>query len=107
MQTQGRRLLVIATSEDRSVLTRFRLASFDVVLELNLLMGLTAVDRVLEAVELFPSTRDREHFVGVLRQAGIGTNRHLYIGIKRLLSVIETARQDHEAVAERLKSLLM
>ncbi len=89
------------------MLTKFRLASFNVTLEVNLLMGLTELDRVLEAVELFGSTRDREHFIGVLRQAGIGTNRYLYIGIKRLLGVIETARQDHEAVAERLKSLLM
>ncbi|KAH8983743.1 AAA-domain-containing protein [Lactarius akahatsu] len=69
---------------------------------------LTALDRVLEAVEIFRSTPDRAHAVGMLRQAGLGTEEgRLSIGIKRLLSVIEMARQDPEAVAKRLMSSLM
>jgi len=69
-------------------------------------MEVTEIDCVLEAVELFRSTRDRAHAVDMLRQANLKMNYWSGIGIKRLLSVIETARQDHEAVAERLKSLL-
>jgi len=89
------------------VLTKLRLASFDAVLYVASITDVTAVDRVLEAVELFRSTRDRAHVVGMLRQATSGMQgRRLCISIKRLLSVIEMARQDHEAVGERLKSLL-
>ncbi|KAI9453475.1 AAA-domain-containing protein [Lactarius psammicola] len=60
------------------------------------------------AVELFRSTRDRARAVGMLREAGLGTDDgRLSIGVKRLLSVIEMARQEPEAVAERLTSSLM
>ncbi|KAH9170060.1 AAA-domain-containing protein [Lactarius sanguifluus] len=97
---KGRRLLVIATTSLRPMLTDLGLTPP--------ITDLTALDRVLEAVEIFRSTRDRVHAVGMLRQAGLGTEEgRLSIGIKRLLSVIEMARQDPEAIAKRLTSSLM
>ena len=105
---QGRRLLVIATSSLRPMLTDVGLASFDAELRVPPITDLTALDQVLEAVELFHSARDRTRAVSMLRQAGMGTEEgRLSIGIKRLLSVIEMARQEPEAVAERLTSALM
>lgn len=105
---QGRRLLVIATSSLRPMLTDVGLSSFDAELRVPPITDLTALDHVLEAVELFRSSRDRARAVGMLREAGMGgEDGRLSIGIKRLLSVIEMARQEPEAVAERLTSALM
>ena len=106
--TQGRRLLVIATSSLRPMLTDVGLASFDAELRVPPITDLTALDHVLEAVELFHSARDRARAVTMLRQAGMSAEEgRLSIGIKRLLSVVEMARQEPEAVAERLTSALM
>ncbi|KAH9959823.1 AAA-domain-containing protein [Russula dissimulans] len=105
---KGRRLLVVATSSLRPMLTDVGLSSFDAELRVPPITELTALDHVLEAVELFRSQRDRARAVNMLRQAGMGTEEgRLSIGIKRLLSVIEMARQEPEAVAERLTSALM
>ena len=84
--------------------TKLRLASFDAELYVAPISDPTAVDCVLEAVELFRSTRDRAHAVNMLRQANLTGNYWSGIGIKRLLSAIEMARQDPEAVAESLMS---
>ena len=105
---KDRRLLVIATSSLRPMLTDVGLASFDAELRVPPITDLNALDHVLEAVELFRSPRDRQRAVTMLREAGFGhENDKLNIGIKRLLSVIEMARQEPEAVAERLTSSLM
>ncbi|KAI9464300.1 AAA-domain-containing protein [Russula earlei] len=104
---KGRRLFVIATSSLRPMLTDVGLSSFDAELRVPPITDLKALDQVLEAVELFRSPRDRARAVGMLRQAGMGTEGRLSIGVKRLLSVIEMARQEPEAVAERLTSALM
>ncbi|KAI9451147.1 AAA-domain-containing protein [Lactarius psammicola] len=103
---KGRRLLVIATSSHRDMLTSLDLASFDAELHVACIRDLTAFNRVLEAVELFPSTSDRTHAVNMLRKARSYVSPELNIGIKHLLSVIEMARQDHKGVAGRLVSLL-
>jgi vesicle-fusing ATPase len=95
------------------MLTDVGLASFDAELRVPPITDLNALDHVLEAVELFRSSRDRTRAVTMLREAGLGNTDErsgvgrLSIGIKRLLSVIEMARQEPEAVAERLTSSLM
>ncbi|KAI9439370.1 AAA-domain-containing protein [Lactarius psammicola] len=103
---KGHRLLVIATSSYHRILTRLCPASFNAELCVEPISDLTAFDRVLEAVELFRSMSDRTHAVDKLREARRNRYPPLSIGIKHLLNVIEMARQDHEAVAERLVSLL-
>jgi vesicle-fusing ATPase len=90
------------------MLTDVGLSSFDAELRVPPITELTALDHVIEAVELFRSPRDRARAVGMLREAGMDReDGRLSIGIKRLLSVIEMARQEPEAVAERLTSALM
>jgi vesicle-fusing ATPase len=90
------------------MLTDVGLSSFDAELRVPPITDLTTLDHVLDGVELFPSPRDRTRAVNMLREAGIGTEKgRLSIGIKRLMSVIEMARQEPEAVAERLTSGLM
>ncbi|KAH9061754.1 hypothetical protein EDB83DRAFT_2520186 [Lactarius deliciosus] len=73
-------------------------------------MSVVIVDNIehLLAVEIFRSTRDRMHALGMLRQAGLaGHEDRLSIGIKCLFSVIKMTRQDPEAVAKHLMSSLM
>ncbi len=85
-------------------MTSLGFASFDTKLYVGPIRDLTSVDCVLEAVELFRSTRDRAHAVNMLRQANLTGNYWSGISVKRLLSAIEMARQDPEAVAESLMS---
>ena len=90
------------------MLEELGLSSFDAELRVPPITELSALDHVLEAVELFHSSRDRRRAMDMLREAGLGTqDGRLRIGIKKLLSVIEMARQEPEAVAERLTSALM
>jgi vesicle-fusing ATPase len=67
----------------------------------------------LKEVELFRSGDERRQAIDMLRQAGLGgadeggRGAPLNIGVKKLLSMIEMARQEPEAVAERLTTALM
>ncbi|OCH95930.1 AAA-domain-containing protein [Obba rivulosa] len=110
---KGRRLLVIATSSLRPVLTDLGLSeSFDSELRVPPISSIREVDHVLNDVELFSTHDERRRAIAMLQQAGLGgeedgTGAVLNIGIKKLLTVIEMARQEPEAVAERLTSALM
>jgi vesicle-fusing ATPase len=75
--------------------------------------SLSALEYVIREVDLFPVDEDRRDAVRMLRDAGFDkksadepTSR-LQIGIKKLLSIIEMARQEPDAVAERLTTALM
>lgn len=112
---QGRRLLIIATSSVRPVLTDLGLSeSFDSELRVPPISNLRGIERVLEAVELFSTVQERHAAIRMLEQAGFGNTEaededssRLNIGIKKFLSVVEMARQEPEAVAERLTGALM
>lgn len=115
MLPQGRRLLVVATSSLRPVLTDLGLSeTFDAELRVPPISSLRAVEAVMQSVELFPSERERRAAIAMLAQAGLGTPDGaddeagtLNIGVKKLLSAMEMARQEPEAVAERLTGVLM
>jgi vesicle-fusing ATPase len=68
---------------------------------------------ILREVQLFRSGDERRRAIEMLRQAGLGSPEEggrgeaLNIGVKKLLSMIEMARQEPEAVAERLTTALM
>ncbi|KAH8983746.1 hypothetical protein EDB92DRAFT_2106197 [Lactarius akahatsu] len=103
VQSQVRRL-VIATTSLHPILADIGLTSFDAKSRVApITADLTVFDRILEAVELFHSTCDRRHAVSMPRQASIGAeDAWLRIGIKRLLGVVEMARQDSQAFASSL-----
>jgi vesicle-fusing ATPase len=75
--------------------------------------NLKALERVLREVELFPSGDERRRALRMLEDAGLGGSSQdqlgsrLQIGVKKLLSIIEMARQEPENVAERLAGALM
>ena len=115
---------MIATTSLRPMLTDLGLASFDSELRVPPITHLRALDHVLKAVDLFPTREERKRAIQMLQQAGLGDSDglgdvdgyggegagvggRLNIGIKKLLSVVEMARQEPEAVAERLTSALM
>ena len=110
---QGRRLLIIATTSLRPVLTDLGLSeSFDSELRVPPIADLRALELVLKAVELFPSSEERRQAIRMLDEAGLGggedeVTSRLNIGIKKLLSVVEMARQEPESIAERLTGALM
>ncbi|ESK95109.1 vesicular-fusion protein sec18 [Moniliophthora roreri MCA 2997] len=109
---KGRRLLVIATSSLRPVLTEIGLTEFDSELRVPPISNLRSLDYVLKEVELFQTREERKQAIRMLEEAGFGSthedlNAKLQIGVKKLLSVIEMARQEPENVAQRLTSALM
>ncbi|CCM00433.1 uncharacterized protein FIBRA_02465 [Fibroporia radiculosa] len=113
---KGRRLLIMATSSLRPVLTDLGLSeAFDSELRVPPIANLRAVDYVLEQLALFPSAQDRVKAIRMLEQAGFGSlqtndddlSSRLNIGIKKLLSIVEMARQEPDAAAERLTQSLM
>jgi len=109
---KGRRLLVIATSSIRPMLTETQLSEvFDAELRVPPISSLRALEHVLREVDLFSNENDRRRAITELQNAGFGSDDmgagRLNIGIKKLLSVIEMARQEPEAVAERLTTALM
>ena len=74
--------------------------------------SLRALEHVLQEVELFPSDQDRRRAIRMLEDAGFTSDRDgltssLQIGVKKLLSIIEMARQEPESIAERLTGALI
>jgi len=108
---KGRRLLVIATTSLRPVLTDLGLSeSFDSEIRVPPVSSLRSLEVVLNEVDLLKNPRDRQLAMQMLQQAGFGGDSEtggLNIGIKKLLSMIEMARQEPEAVGERLVTSLM
>jgi len=109
---KGRRLLIIATSSLRPVLTELGLSEcFDSELRVPPISNLQSLENVLREVALFPTTEERRKAIRIMEQAGFtsdpGDPSRLQIGIKKLLSVIEMARQEPESIAERLTGALM
>jgi vesicle-fusing ATPase len=69
------------------------------------------MEHVLQELELFPSDQHRKRAIRMLEDAGFAghddLSPKLQIGIKKLLSIVEMARQEPENVAERLTGAMM
>lgn len=111
---KGRRLLVIATTSLWSVLAEVGLSEgFDSELRVPPISNLHALEYVLREVELFPSESERRGAIQMLEEAGFAAtaddeaSSRLHIGIKKLLSIVEMARQEPNNVARRLTGALM
>lgn len=77
---------------------------FDAEIRVPPISHLAALERVLAAVELPPGERQRA--MAMFEQAGFRSEGRLNVGIKKLLSVIEMARQA-EDVADKLTGALL
>lgn len=110
---KGRRLLILATTSIRPMLVETQLQEvFDAELRVPPISTLESLDIVLREVQLFPTDEQRRRAMAQIEEAGFGKNTGQYgtrldVGIKKLLSMVEMARQEPENIAERLLSALM
>jgi vesicle-fusing ATPase len=88
---------------------------FDSELRVPPITSLKALDNIVREVELFERREDRKAAMRMLDEAGFGGrgvdglpgSTRLQIGVKRLLGVIEMARQEPENAGQRLVSSLL
>ncbi|KAH7343951.1 AAA-domain-containing protein [Rhizoctonia solani] len=101
----GKRLLVIATTTIRPMLTDMQMSEiFDAELRISPISTLSALSKVFEDVQLFHSTAEHREALNQLQVAGFGAEGKLNIGVKKVLSIVEMARQEPEDVVQRLVS---
>jgi len=104
----GKRLLVIATTSIRPMLTDMQMSEvFDSELRISPVSTLSALSKILADVQLFHSRAEHEDALSQLQIAGFGNEGKLNIGVKKLLSIIEMARQEPQDIAQRLVSGLI
>ncbi|KAG8903113.1 transport between ER and Golgi ATPase protein [Tulasnella sp. 403] len=101
---KGRRLLIIATTSVRPMITDTQMAEiFDSQIRVPPVASLQSLETILREVELFRSSDERRRAMTMLQQAGFAASNTLNVGIKKLLGIVEMARQEQEdGRAERL-----
>ncbi|KAH7923664.1 AAA-domain-containing protein [Leucogyrophana mollusca] len=113
---KGRRLLVIATTSLRPLLTELGLSDvFDSELRVPPISNLRSLSVVLRDVQLFDTPEEFNATMQLLADAGFATSPSheedaplkMQVGIKKLLSMIEMARQEPGHAGERLMSSLV
>lgn len=110
---KNRRLFILATSSmDQDLLTNIGLSGiFDYNIRVPPISTIRSLEYVISKVELFQSSRELRHAIHMLEQAGIGGDDEMspafQFGIKKVLSVIEMARQEPEQAAGRLTEGLL
>lgn len=82
---------------------------FDSQLVVPAISDLDSFDHVFREVELFSSDAEQRMAIAQLQQAGsrVGSKFGLQIGIKKLLTDIEMARQEPDNMTDRLISAIM
>jgi vesicle-fusing ATPase len=99
---KGRKLFVIATTTERSVLQSLdMLNSFDAEVGIPNVSSIDEVNHILKETNAF-SDSDRHR---ALREIEGQASQSVGVGIKRILTAVETARQDTE-VAARFSELM-
>lgn len=106
---QGRRLLVLATTSNRSILRDMDVESaFDTDIPISPISSLEGVDHCLREVGLFASPSDQARTMQMLKDAKFGQEGRadLLVGVKKLLSMAEMARQDPDPAYKLVSSLV-
>lgn len=105
---KGNRLLVLATSSNKEMLRQMEmLDNFDSEISVLPVMSLEAIMTVVEAVDMYkPEDEGYKKIQQSLAAAGYVDEERVNIGIKRLLSLIEMARQDIDDPAAKLVNSL-
>lgn len=105
--------MILATSSLQPVLSEIGFTEvFDSELRVPPIATLQAIEHVLRSVDLFSSEEETRETLALLEEAGFGTrddvtSSRLHIGIKKLLSIIEMARQEQDNVPLRLRGALI
>ncbi|KAF8138889.1 P-loop containing nucleoside triphosphate hydrolase protein [Boletus edulis] len=112
---KGRRLLVLATSSLGQHIVDLGFSEvFDASIKVPPVSHLGQLEVVLRSVELFASESELRETLRQLSSAGFPRNASeaetptlpLLVGIKKLLSIIEMARQEPESAGQRLMNAL-
>ncbi|OXG79077.1 vesicle-fusing ATPase [Cryptococcus neoformans A2-102-5] len=106
---KGRRLLILATTSNRSILSDMDvLSTFDADIPIPPITSVKHIERCLREVNLFSSNEEMQRAVDMLRDVkfGEGGNGELMVGVKKLLSMAEMARQDPDPAAKLVASLM-
>lgn len=84
------------------------LSAFDTDIPINPISSIDAVVHVLDEVKLFTSSKEKQRAVQMLREArlGEGGRPDLMVGVKKLLSMAEMARQDPDPTMKIVSSIL-
>ncbi|KAI8369852.1 P-loop containing nucleoside triphosphate hydrolase protein [Choanephora cucurbitarum] len=101
---KDRRLLILATTTQRQILDQMDMISeFSAEIYVPTITSLESVDIVLQQLELFEDA-ERERALSLLSQANM--DHKLTIGVKKLLMIIEMARQDENKVDKFVNAIL-
>lgn len=76
--------------------------AFDSVLRIPPISDLDSLEQVVQDVDLFSNPKELRRAMSLLEQRGYGEEGKLNIGVKKLLTMIEMARQEPSEAAERL-----
>jgi vesicle-fusing ATPase len=100
---KSRRLLIIGTTSERSVLRQMDVINtFDAEIPVPNVSSLKDLNGILKSVNAF----DDQTRHGVIQELeSITSSKDVKVGIKKILSILETSRQD-EDVARRFVDLL-
>lgn len=106
---KGRRLLILVTTSNRSILSDMDAESaFDTDIPITPINSLEGVDHCIREVQLFPSAGEQLRAMQMLRDARLGEDgrAELLVGVKKLLSMAEMARQDPDPAFKLVSSLV-
>jgi vesicle-fusing ATPase len=100
---KSRRLLIIGTTSERTVLRQMDVINtFDAEIPVPTVSHLRDLNEILKSVDAF----DDKNRHGVLEELETITNsKEVKVGIKKILSILETSRQD-EDVGRRFVDLM-
>jgi vesicle-fusing ATPase len=101
---KGRRLLVLATTTERSILTQLNLvSSFDAEIAVPNVSDQNELKKVLDELDLFDEGEKRKVMEDLERYTG---TKNVGVGIKKVLMAAETARQDEGDVVGRFVDIV-
>lgn len=103
---KDRRLLILATTSHRSILSDMDVESaFDTAIPVAPITTIDAIDKCLQEVALFGRPDEHRRAIDMLSKASNGGSEIL-VGVKKLLSLAEMARQDPDPAAKLVSGLL-
>ncbi|KAI7898973.1 P-loop containing nucleoside triphosphate hydrolase protein [Cokeromyces recurvatus] len=101
---KDRRLLILATTSQHDILEQMGMTSeFSAEIYVPTITSLESMDIILQQLELFNDS-EREEALSRLKEANM--DQKLTLGIKKLLMIIEMARQDKDKVDKFVNTIL-
>ncbi|WVO15682.1 hypothetical protein L204_103343 [Cryptococcus depauperatus] len=106
---KDRRLLVLATISNRSILSDMDiLSAFDTDIPISPITSVKHVERCLREVQLFNTPEEMQRVINMLKDVKFGEEGRgdLVVGVKKLLNMAEMARQDPDPASKFVGSLV-